>query len=172
MDNSAGRIQKLLNSRNVNIILLTIFAVGISSYIFRSHIGLLIWALRCKSPVVWNNVKVTFPKGVIYKKYDKSIQFFYWEDPSAFLYIRKIDLNTNTKDYLIRFFTTKNFHILETTDMTFKNYDSFTISYLDNPSKVYNEGIYVIPKNICILFEGDKEKYSELRGLIDHIEFL
>ncbi len=83
-----------------------------------------------------------------------------------------MDLNTKDKDYLISFLKKKEFHILETADITFKNYRSFSISYLDNKSKAYYSGIYVVPGEVYILYEVDRETYEDFRELIDDIEFL
>jgi hypothetical protein len=164
--------KKKFGNQKVNIIILVIFVVGVSSYIFRSQIGTYIWRIRCRSPMVWNNIRIKFPKGMIYREKNKSIVFFHWENPKGFLYLRKMDLNTKDKDYLISFLKKKEFHILETAEINFKNYQSFLISYLDNKSKDYYSGIYVVPRNVCILYEGDRKTYEDFRSLIDDIEFL
>lgn len=127
--------------------------------------------IKFESPVIFDNVKITFPKGIKYNVGKKSIIFSHWEDPNAFLYVSEINLNKITKEYLLQFFKKKNFHILETKDIYFKEYPSFTISYLDTSWK-YNKDIYIIPKNLCIKYDGTKEDYKDFKDIIDSMEFL
>jgi hypothetical protein len=88
--------------------------------------------IQCKSPVIFHDVRITFPKGMIYNAGKKSIVFHHWEDPNAFLIVGKINLNKLTKGRLMIFFKEKNFYILETNDISFfKGYPGFTISYID-----------------------------------------
>ncbi len=158
----------------LNIGLTLFFIVSVSSYIFRTNIGSFIWTIKCKSPVEWNQVRISFPKGMIYKVYDetKTIMFFHWEGPKKFLSVKKINLNKINKEYLIQFFKRKNYQVLEVEDIIFKGYQSFTISYIDKASNMYNKGIYIIPKNMCILYEGETMDYNDFNEVIDSIEFL
>lgn len=127
--------------------------------------------IRFKSPVEFQNVRITFPKGIIYNKGKESIIFYHWsENPNTFLYVRKMNLGKMTKEYLLQFFEKKNFHILETKDINFKDYKSFTISYIDTSWK-YNKGIYIIPKNLCINYDGTKEDYEVFGEIIGSMEF-
>ncbi len=156
-------IWKIVSLISFIVILLCTFKSDIMPYYFR---------IKFKSPVMFDNVKITFPKGVIYSVGKKSIIFFHWKDPNAFLYVRKmINLNKITKEYLLQFFEKKNFHILETEDIHFKDYPSLTISYLDTSWK-YNKDIYIIPKNLVIAYVGTREDYKDFKEIIDSMEFL
>ena len=155
----------------LNIILSLIFLVGVSSYIFKSQIGSFIWDIRCKSPVEFHDVRIEFPKGIIFTAGKESLVFCHWEYPKAFLHVGKINLRRMTKEYLLYFFEKKNFHILETKDIYFKDYPSFTISYIDT-SWMYNKATFVIPKNLKITYQGTKENYKDFKDIIDSMEFL
>ncbi len=156
----------------LNILLFTIFAVGVSSYILKSQIGSFIWALRCKSPVVWNNVRISFPEGIAYKMYDDSIWLFYWDDPNNLLALKETDTKNITEEYLAQFFKSKRFSILQTNELDFRKYRSFTITYTDDASKLYYKRIYIVPKNLCIVYEGEMEKYEDFKDIIENMEFL
>ncbi len=68
--------KKKFGNKKVNTIILVVFVVGVSSYIFKSEIGTYIWRIRCRSPIVWDNIRINFPEGIIYRKNDKGIVFF------------------------------------------------------------------------------------------------
>ena len=165
-------IKKTFGSKTVDIVLVLIFLIGVSSYIFKSQIGLFVWGIRYKSPVEWNNISIKFPKGMIYRIYNKSIQLFYWEDPKGFLWVRNKKLTNKSKENLIKFFKYKKLLILEDREANFKGFKGFIISYTDSTSETYNKGIYIIPKNICILYEGKRGNYEDFKEVIDGIEFL
>lgn len=155
-----------------NIICPLVLILVVLLYAFESHIMSYYFRIQFKSPVEFHNVKITFPKGIIYSKGKESIVFCHWEKNSnAFLYVRKMNLSKMTKEYLLQLFEKKNFHILETKDIYFKDYTSFTISYIDTSWK-YNKGIYIIPKNLCINYDGTRENYKDFKDIIDSIEFL
>jgi hypothetical protein len=108
---------------------------------------------------------------MIYNAGKKSIVIYHWEAANAFLHVGKINLSKMKKEYLLQFFEKKNFHILETKDIYFKDYPSFTISYIDK-SWMYNKAIYVIPKNLRITYQGTRENYKSFKDIIDNMEFL
>ena len=140
-------------------------------YTFKSQIMPYYFQIQFRSPIVFHNVRITFPKGIIFNVGDDSIVLFHWEDPHAFLIVGKINLKKMTKEYLLRFFEKKNFHILETNDIPLKDYRSFTISYMDSSWK-YNKAIYVIPKNLRITYQGTREHYKEFKEIVDSMKFL
>ena len=160
----------ILNKTNILVIL--IFILGIVSYLLKSPIGSFFWGLKCKSPIVWNNVKIKFPKGIVYKTYPESVWLFYWDEEKNSVSLQKIELQNKFKRDLLEFFKSKRFNILETDNINFKNHESFTISYIDNKTKLYYKRIYVIPKSIYILYEGERNKYKDFIRIIDDIEFL
>jgi hypothetical protein len=165
-------IKKIFSNRTIIIISFLIFVIGISSYIFKSQVGSFIWGIRCKSPVLWNNVKITFPKEIVYKKFNEDITFFYWEDPNeGFLHLIKKDLNRINKNNMVGFIKSKNFQILETKDLLIKGNNSFIISYFDNESKEYFKRIYIIPKNIYILYEGKRKECKDFDKMLDSLIF-
>jgi hypothetical protein len=160
----------ILNKTNILVIL--IFILGIVSYLFKSPIGSFYWGLKCKSPIVWNNIKIKFPKGIVYKIYPESVWLFYWDEEKNSVSLQKIELQDKFKSDLLDFIKSKKFNILETDNINFKNHESFTISYIDNKTKLYYKRIYIIPKNIYILYEGERTKYKDFKRIIDDIEFL
>jgi hypothetical protein len=160
----------ILNKTNILVIL--IFILGIVSYLFKSPIGSFYWGLKCKSPIVWNNIKIKFPKGIVYKIYPESVWLFYWDEEKTSVSLQKIELQDKFKSDLLDFIKSKKFNILETDNINFKNHESFTISYIDNKTKLYYKRIYIIPKNIYILYEGERTKYKDFKRIIDDIEFL
>jgi len=155
-----------------NIIVIILFIIAISSYFFRSSIGSFFWGLKCKSPVVWYNIKIHFPKDIVYKIYPESIWLFYWDDEINSVSLNKIDLQNTSKKDLIEFFKKKKFNNLETNNINFKNLESFEISYIDKKTKLYYHRIYVIPKNLYIFYEGEIDSYQDFKRIIDDIEFL
>ena len=127
--------------------------------------------IKFSSPVIFHNLRITFPKGIIYNADKKSIVFHHWEDPNAFLIVGMINLNKLTKERLILFFKEKNFYILETNEISFfKGYPGFTISYIDTSWK-YNKTMYIIPMNLRITYQGTKEDYEQFKEIIDNIQF-
>jgi hypothetical protein len=160
----------ILNKTNILVIL--IFIIGVVSFLFRSSIGSFFWGLKCRSPIVWNNIKIKFPKGMVYKIYPESVWLFYWDEERNSISLQTIELQNKYKRDLLEFFKSKKIKILETSDIKFKNHESFTISYIDNKTKLYYKRIYVIPKNIYILYEGERTKYKDFKRIIDDIEFL
>jgi len=160
----------ILNKTNILVIL--IFIIGIVSYLFKSSIGSFFWGLKCKSPIVWNNIKIKFPKGMAYKIYPESVWLFYWDEQRNSVSFQKIELQNKFKRNLLEFIKSKKYNILETSDINFKNHESITISYIDNKTKLYYKRIYVIPKNLYILYEGEINKYKDFKRIIDDIEFL
>lgn len=155
-----------------NIICPLVLILVVLLYAFESYIMSYYFRIQFKSPVEFHNVRITFPKGMIFSADKEIIGFHYWENPHAFLYVGKTNLNKLTKEYLVQFFEKKNFHILETKDIYFKNYTSFTISYIDT-SWMYNKTIYVIPKNLRITYQGTKQDYDKyFKDIIDKMEFL
>lgn len=158
--------------KKLDLVVFVFLVLGISSYVFRTQIGYLIWGLRYKSPVIWNEVSVNFPKEMRYKVYDDSIQFFHWENPRGFLYLKKRDLKETTKDCVLQFFNGKNFRIVESEPISFKNHPGFTISYMDDRSKSYFKWLCITPKDLCIIYEGDRSEFPVFDKLIHSIEFL
>ena len=141
-------------------------------YTFKSDIMPYFFRIKFSSPVIFHNLRITFPKGIIYNEGKKSIVFHNWEDPNTFLIVGMMNLNKLTKELLILFFKEKNFFILETKEISsFKGYPGFTISYIDTSWK-YNKAVYVIPKNMRITYQGTKDKYEDFKQIIDCIEFL
>lgn len=127
--------------------------------------------IKFKSPVTFQNVRITFPKGMIYNSGRKSIIFHHWENPTAFLLVAKMNSNKMKKEALIKFFKKKGFYVLETTDAHFKGYRSFTISYIDTSWK-HKKVIYIISKNLRITYQGTRENYQEFQNIMDSMEFL
>lgn len=107
---------------------------------------------------------------MIFNAGKKNIVFHHWEDTNAFLIVGKINLDKMTKERLILFLKEKNFYILETNDITFKDYRSFTISYIDTFWK-YNKAIYIIPKNLRITYQGTRENYQDFEDIMDSMVF-
>jgi len=141
-------------------------------YTFKSDIMPYFFRIKFSSPVIFHNLRITFPKGIIYNEGKKSIVFHHWEDPNTFLIVGMMNLNKLTKERLILFFKEKNFFILETKEISFfKGYPGFTISYIDTSWK-YNKAVYVIPKNLRITYQGTKDNYEDFKQIIDSIEFL
>jgi len=109
---------------------------------------------------------------MVYKIYPESVWLFYWDEERNSVSFQKIELEKQFKRNLLEFFKSKKFNILENSDINFKNHKSFTISYIDNKTKLYYKRIYVIPKNLNILYEGERAKYEDFKRIIDDIEFL
>jgi len=158
--------------KKTNILVILIFIIGIVSFFFKSSIGSFFWRLKCRSPIIWNNIKIKFPKGMVYKIYPESVWLFYWDEERNSVSLQKIELQSKFKRNLLEFFKSKKYNILETSDINFKNHKSFTISYIDNKTKLYYKRIYVIPKNLYILYGGERAKYKDFKRIIDDIEFL
>ena len=141
-------------------------------YTFKSDIMPYFFRIKFKSPVVFHNVRITFPRGMVFNMGNKSIILHHWEDPHAFLYVGEMNPKKMNKESLIQFFKKKNFHVLETKDISsFKGYPCFMISYVDT-SWTYNKDIYLIPKRLCINYQGTKEYYEQFKEIIDSMEFL
>jgi len=139
---------------------------------FKSEIMPYFFRIQYKSPVIFHNIKITFPQGIVFDAGNKSIILYHWEDPHAFLYVREMNPKKMKKESLVQFFKKKNFNVLETKDISsFKGYSGFTISYLDT-SWTYNKDIYIIPKNLCINYQGTKKDYEQFKKIIDSMEFL
>ena len=98
--------------------------------------------------------------------------FFTGMKREILFHCKRLNFRTNIKGIYLEFFKSKKIKILETSDIKFKNHESFTISYIDNKTKLYYKRIYVIPKNIYILYEGERTKYKDFKRIIDDIEFL
>ncbi len=164
---------KISINRIINIAGLLVLIIGIISYIFRSNIGTFFFSIKYKSPVEWNNIKIEFPEKIVYKVSDNSIMFFNWEEPINFLSVRKVDLNQVQKDYLLNFLGKKGFKTLKSEDLSFRKLKSFSISYIDTDhDSNFNKNIYIIPKNVGILYSGNAENYSDFHTVINSIEFL
>jgi len=163
-------LRKIFINRT-NILIFLIFVLGVSSYLFRSNIGSLIWSIKYKSPIVWKDLKIVFPKEMRYKEYDKSIWFYYWENPKSFLSFKTLKPKNMQKNYLVQFFREKGFQLTEVKDIYLSGFPSFEIEYI-NESGSFNKNIYVIPKNLLIHYEGEKGDYKYFVGLIQSIKFL
>jgi len=155
-----------------NFLVILAFILGIASYLFKSSIGSFYWGLKCKSPIVWNNIKIKFPKSIVYKIYPESAWFFYWDEEENSVSFQKIELQEKLEKDLLDFFKSKKYKILESGNINFKGHKSFTFSYIDNKTNLYYKRIYVIPKNVYILYEGERSKYKYFKRIIDDIEFL
>lgn len=141
-------------------------------YTFKSDIMPYFFRIKFKSPVVFHNVKITFPRGIVFGTGNKSIILHHWDDPHTFLYLREMNPRKLKKESLVQFFEEKNFHVLETKDVpSFKGYPGFIISYVDT-SWTYNKDLYIIPRKLCINYQGTKEDYEKFKEIIDAIEFL
>lgn len=168
---SNPNMKKLITWKRPSLIAYFVLIFVVLLYTFKSDIMPYFFRIQFKSPVVFHNVTITFPKGMIFSAEKEIIGFHYWENPNAFLYIGKMNSNKMKKESLVQFFEKKNFFILETNDTHFKDNKSFTISYIDTSWK-YNKAIYVIPKNLRITYQGTKENYKEFKDIIDNMEFL
>jgi hypothetical protein len=165
-------MKKLITWKTPSFITYLVLILVVLLYTFKSDIMPYFFRIKFKSPVEFHNVKITFPKGIIYNAGKRSIVLYHWEDPDAFLYLGEMNPEKMKKESLIQFFKKKNFHILETKDISFfKGYPGFTISYVDASWK-YNKDIYIIPKNLCINYQGTKENYKSFKDIIDSMEFL
>jgi hypothetical protein len=47
---------------------LTILVLSALLIAFESSLSTMLWRIRCPSPVEWNNLEISFPKGVRYEK--------------------------------------------------------------------------------------------------------
>lgn len=172
MEKVTNITKRSIIKKATNVICPLVLILVVLLYAFESHIMSYYFRIQCKSPVIFHDVRITFPKGMIYNAGKKSIVFHYWEDPNAFLYVGKMNPKGMKMQSLVQFFQEKSFHILETKDIfLFKGYPSFTISYIDT-SWTYNRDIYIIPKNLCINYQGTKENYESFKDIIDSMEFL
>lgn len=172
MEKVTNITKRSIIKKATNVICPLVLILVVLLYAFESHIMSYYFRIQCKSPVIFHDVRITFPKGMIYNAGKKSIVFHHWEDPNAFLIVGKINLNKLTKGRLMIFFKEKDFYILETNDISFfKGYPGFTISYIDTSWK-YNKAIYVIPKNLRITYQGTRENYKDFKDIIDSMEFL
>lgn len=172
MGNKKIGIKKIFYSKKLNIILYLLFIFGVLSYFFKGQIGSLIWRIKCNSPVIWNDIRIKFPKEIVYRKYNDSIIFLQWEDPKESVCLSKKDLKLITKEKLLHFFQGKNYQILDTADLNLNGYKGFMISYLDNKSKLYYKRIYVVPKNLYIFYEGEREESEFFYLILKNLEFL
>lgn len=158
--------------KTLSYIAYLILIIVVLLYSFKSDIMPYFFRIKFSSPVIFHNLRITFPEGIIYNAGKKSIVFHHWEDPNTFLIVGTINLNKLTEERLIRFFKEKDFFILETKDVPFfKGYPSFTISYIDTSWK-YNKTMYIIPRDLRITYQGTKEDYEQFKEIIDGIEFL
>lgn len=157
--------------KTTNVICPLVLILVVLLYAFESHIMSYYFRIQFKSPVIFHNVRITFPKGVIFNAGERGMVLHHWEEPNAFLIVGKIDLNKLSKERLSLFFEEKDFCILETKEIYFKDYPSFTISYIDTSWK-YNKATYIIPKNLRITYQGTKENYKSFKDIIDSMEFL
>jgi hypothetical protein len=173
--NNNGRsnpnMKKITTWKRPSLIAYFVLIFIVLLYTFKSQIMPYYFQIQFRSPIVFHNVRITFPKGMIFSAEKEIIGFHYWENPNAFLYIGKMNSYKMKKESLIQFFEKKNFHILETNDIPFKDYRSFTISYMDSSWK-YNKAIYVIPMNLRITYQGTREHYKDFKNIIDSMEFL
>jgi hypothetical protein len=165
--------RKFLNRTALNIAVLAIFLVGVTLYFFKSEIGSLIWQIRRQSPVEWNHVRISFPKGMIYSTVDEEMLLFHWERREGILYLMKINLEEESKDDMIQYFKNRNVKELEDSELIFKGFSAFAISYYDPKYNFYNRWIYIVPKNMAIRYEGTKISYDrEFNSIINNIQFL
>jgi hypothetical protein len=171
MENVINIMKGPIVKKATNVICPLVLILVVLLYAFESHIMPYYFRIQFKSPVIFHNVRITFPRGIIFSADRKIIGFFHCEDPNAFLYVGKMNSNKMKKELLVRFFEKKNFYILETEDIHFKGNRSFTISYVDTSWK-YNKAIYVIPKNLRITYQGTRENYKDFKDIIDSMEFL
>ena len=155
----------------INILILLIFIVGVSSYLFRSQVGSIFWMMKSRSPIEWENLRIHFPLGIVYKNYDESVWFFQWDKTDGYLSMKKMEAQNFSRDYLVQFFEDKNYKVLEKKDIKFKENQGFIISYIDD-SGTYNYNIYIAPKNLRFHYEGKKENYKFFKEIIERIEFL
>jgi hypothetical protein len=172
MEKLIKNIKKLISWKTPSLITYLVLISVVLLYTFKSEIVPYFYRIKFSSPVIFHNLRITFPKGIIYNEDKKSIVFHHWEDPNTFLIVGMMNLNKLTKERLILFFKEKNFFILETKEISFfKGYPGFTISYIDTSWK-YNKAVYVIPKNLRITYQGTKDNYEDFKQIIDSIEFL
>lgn len=171
MEERIKLIKKSTRWKSPSLIAYLLLISVVLLYTFKSEIVPYFYRIKFSSPVIFNNIRINFPKGVIFNKDESTISFYEWEHPKAFLFVGKMKSNRMNKESLVQFFKKKNFYILEVKDMLFKNYRSFSISYIDN-SWEYNKAIFVIPMNLRITYQGSKEDYEKFKKIIDNMEFL
>jgi hypothetical protein len=171
MEKLIKNIKKSISWKAPSFLTYVVLIFVVLLYTFKSEIMPHFFRIKYSSPVIYHNLRIPFPKGIVYNTGKKSIIFHHWEDPNSFLIVGMINLNKLSKERLSLFFKEKNFYIIEEKDMHFKNYGSFSISYI-NDSWKYNKSIYVIPKNLRITYEGTKEDYENFKEIIDNMEFL
>lgn len=161
---------KLFQKRNLGLIVNLTLAIIILLFAFKPQIMPIYYRIQFPSPIEFKDLKISFPKGIIFSKGKNNIVFFEWNNPMTVLFISKMDPLKMKKDSIIRFFRKKKFHVLETKDLVFKGYEAFEISYVDT-DWIHNYDIYVVPKGLYLNYQGTRAHYGKFKKIINEIEF-
>lgn len=156
-----------------NITILVLFLIAILLFIFKSHIGTFIWKMKHETtnPVIWNEIIVSFPKTMVYRKDASLIQFISWKHPNEFIYLRKMNLNQIERANIVEFLEKKKLLIIEDEEIVFQGMKSYFISYKDDTDNTYNELICMPLKDACIHYEGENSNSQNSRQLIESMDF-
>lgn len=123
-----------------------------------------------QSPLFWNNMKIEFPKEVVYVL-TKSNNVMFW--------IKNVNNNklhifkSNTKfdiNKFQKFIKLEKYKVDKMNNINFKGLSAYEISYYDNSE--YNYYLILLDENIIFRFNGNKIKFIIFKQIIDDIEIL
>jgi len=146
--------------------------LGFGLYFFYWEIALPLTGLQTKSPLIWHDMKITFPKGITYQTYTKNgkddgIVLTYYRDPEDTAFIRTRDLNRET---LLHNIKKKDGKILEVEDIIFKGYKGFSVTFIDDQG-MYNNFIYFPFKKLIFGYTGRRDNFDKYKKILNDIEF-
>ena len=154
------------------LIIASITLFGFVAWIIGTNIYLNYLGAGVHSPVIWQNLKITFPKEIAYTTGNRTevIAFFLIEEPDARIDLTKFDLHKITKDSLIHEIEKRGYTIISSTDGKFHGYDSFEVTYIDDEN-FRTRDIVIKQQNLIISFIGDPDKHFIFEEIINNIEF-
>ncbi|MFH2049759.1 MAG: hypothetical protein ABIJ12_09970 [bacterium] len=158
-------------SKYIGVFTTIFFLIGIIVFIFKSQLSFFIWKANNSNPVEWNNLIISFQGNIAYKLHEEGLIFFMWDNDDGYLHVREKNLSLFKKNEIEDFLRKKNYEILTSKSINFKEMPSFEISYLDNTSHTYNHRLYIIPQNIYFYYEGQQESYANFKKIISNTEF-
>ncbi len=125
-----------------------------------------------ESPVIWNNLKISFPDSMIYN--DKSPEFIaltYWDyDGNDIMFMMKSP-EFFCNERVISSLIDRGCNIISVNDVNILNSLATDIELIREDGK-YNRLILVPEQLLMIVYGDDKDKFKDYEGIIKGLEVI
>lgn len=153
-------------------ILLLLLMSGLTSCTFvKKQMVCRVNGFGSRSPVVWYNLKITFPDTIIYRQSNDEIIFLKWDFDGTSLFLKHKTTGSLSTGVTIKRLTNLNCEVLSFEETVILSRPATKIDNIREDGS-YNRVILIPERLLWISMTGDKDKFGEYEEIIRGIEVL